>query len=184
MTDASTGTRTKPVQRLFFALWPDESVRSALVELQRERVEDGCFTRAGNVHMTLAFLCNVTAEAEARLCEEASEIDFAPFEVTLDVLDYFAQPQIVWAGCSEVPAALDELQDSVCDIVRRCLPGWDSREFTPHVSLSRKASYHAPALFEPILWKVGNFCLVHSQQGAAGSHYEIVSTFPALAHSG
>lgn len=175
--DASN--ETEPTQRLFFALWPDEPLRERLVRLQLERVEDGRFVRPRNLHMTLAFLGEVTAQAETCLCARAAEVEFEPFELSLDLLDYFSRPQIVWVGCSKVPAALDDLQESLCAAVRECLPNWQCGDFTPHVTLSRNASYHAPALLEPLRWTVDKICLVQSEPAEAGSNYEIVKVFDA-----
>src|SRR5579883_616458 len=62
-----------PTRRLFFALWPDEAMREAMVQAIREpvRASGGRPVHAGNLHVTLAFLGAVPERRLTELAEAA-----------------------------------------------------------------------------------------------------------------
>jgi RNA 2',3'-cyclic 3'-phosphodiesterase len=67
-SDTRDGVRSEPTRRLFFALWPDESMQAALAAATRTVVaaSDGVAVPAQNFHFTLAFL---GAVGESRIPE-------------------------------------------------------------------------------------------------------------------
>ncbi len=129
-----------PTQRLFFALWPSEEVRSGLVEvmasLHARRAKP---VAAENLHITLLFLGSVTAQT--RICAEkiAEEIAGHSFELRLDQIGFWPKSGILWLGAREVPESLAALVRDLHLGIAGCGIDLDARPFKPHVTLMRKA---------------------------------------------
>lgn len=160
--------------RVFFALWPDESVREALGHVGRnlQRECGGRAMAAANIHATLAFIGNVPAERVSELEAIADGIAGDAFELAIDALSYWKHNRIVWAGSHAATPALAALASDF----RRALMAraWrvDERPYVLHVTLLRDAR-HGPALatLDPIAWRVSEFALVLSHNDAQGTHY-------------
>lgn len=161
-------------QRLFFALWPDDEVRSGLASLVRELAAQ-CGGRAmapDNLHATLAFLGNVPRARVAEFVALADALAASPFELALDIVDYWRHNRIVWAGAQVVPPALSDLAAAM----RRGLEAlaWpaDDRPFAAHVTLLRNARRGPAARAARLpVWRVRDFVLVESTQQAGGVRY-------------
>ena len=88
--------------RLFFALWPSDAVRAALAEWAKvlHGACGGRPTRAGNLHMTLAFL----GETRLARCDElkrvAAGVAVRRVELVVDQPGYWKHNRIAWAGAS------------------------------------------------------------------------------------
>lgn len=166
-------------QRLFFALWPEPTLRRQLIALQRQCVQFGKPVPPANLHMTLAFLGEVPDEAAACLRERAAAVRFAAFELTVDTLGYFRKPQILWAGPRQVPAALTQLQQQIVSLAQHCLPDWQPGRFTPHLTLARKSAPVVSTRLAPLRLHARCFCLVRSSPTEDGSLYEVLQSYPA-----
>lgn len=161
--------------RLFFALWPDDTVRAALAALTVELHErcGGRAMAATNLHATLAFLGNVPHERVADFVAMADALRAEPFDLPLDTLNYWRRNRIVWAGARNVPAALAALADEMKCGVQGL--GWpvDERPYAAHVTLLRDARRGPPAHEVRLpLWRVTDFVLVASTQQSGGVVYE------------
>lgn len=161
--------------RLFFALWPDDAVRTALVDwcTALERVCRGRPTRPGNLHVTLAFLGDV---AEARLAELKRVAEGVPprrCELIVDQPGYWKHNRIAWAGASELPSALVELVEALRAALRAANFRFDAKPFVAHATLLRKASPARLPALPPIVWRASGFALVRSVPGPAGSDYAL-----------
>ena len=150
------------VHKLFFALWPDEAVRQALVRLQSP--VRGRLIPQEKLHLTMAFLGQQPAEALPVLLDILHATHMPPLQLTLDCYGYFKRPRIAWAGMSAVPAGLLAAQGEL--MARLEAAGFSAAthgEFKPHITLAREAK-EAPAEFSlaPIVWKVEGIALVES----------------------
>ncbi|RPI47467.1 MAG: RNA 2',3'-cyclic phosphodiesterase [Betaproteobacteria bacterium] len=151
--------------RLFFALWPDAGVREMLArwaEACNASVR-GRATRTENLHATLAFLGEIAPQKLASLCTLGAEIQGSAFELTFDRLEYWPHNRIVYAGCSQAPAALGVLAEDLRARLGDDGYAVDSRPYVAHVTLVRDAR-RAPkgVLVEPVLWQVRDIALVES----------------------
>ena len=163
--------------RLFFALWPDDSLRAglqlrlpALVQAVRGKAQ-----RPDQWHVTLEFLGAVPAERQAAVWAAADEVSAGPFDVTFDALDHWRRPQVYCLAATRTPALLGQL---VAEL-RAAL--WahgfvpESREYRPHVTLARKVRSAAAGPLEPAIhWPADRFALVRSVTDPAGLRYEPV----------
>jgi len=164
--------------RLFFALWPDEAVRRGLERVGAElaRRAQGKAVPAGKVHMTLAFLGEVTQDRFAALADAASRVAGKPFDLVLDEVGAFRSARVAWMGSSAAPPALAALQSGLDAQLRREGFELESRPFAAHVTLVRRITRPiAREAAAPIAWRVRDLALVASDTGKGT--YEVVKTW-------
>lgn len=87
--------------RLFYALWPDDATRDALVGLQK--IVRGRTTEKQNLHLTLAFLGQQRAETVPTLREILLELPRQDMALVLDRFGYFSRQKIAWIAMTVVP---------------------------------------------------------------------------------
>jgi 2'-5' RNA ligase len=161
--------------RLFYALWPDDATRAALLALQAQ-ASGGKPVPAANLHLTLAFLGQQASSAVPAL--HALSARWADFEceLQLDTLGYFQRPKIAWVGMQDVPPALIALQKEVLAAVEEegmVLPG--ARDsFVPHVSLMRDAVAPLACEITPVSWRARGVVLVESVPLPGGAQYRVL----------
>ena len=170
--------------RLFFALWPEASVRQGLASVAgiAHVTCGGRLMQARNLHLTLAFLGDTENHWRARAIDAARRVKMDPFELVIDRSGYFRQGRnrgVVWAGCELIPPLARLSHD-----LRQALVGagvrFDSKAFVPHVTLLRDVLRDAnrpsvPLAFEPLRWVAESFVLVASGHDAGGVRYEVVA---------
>jgi RNA 2',3'-cyclic 3'-phosphodiesterase len=167
-------------RRLFFALWPDESMQKDLAHAARKVVKaaGGKPVPVENFHLTLAFLGSVPesslealraiAERVADACDPQRET----FEVTLDRIDYWPKSQIVCATATRRPQAAEDLAQV---LKRELVAGGfapDLKPFRAHVTLVRKVARVTHELDMPnVSWTFRGFSLMESRTDPSGSLY-------------
>lgn len=185
---AAAGPATR---RLFFALWPDEEQRTALVQATRKAVR-ACGGRpvpAANLHVTLCFLGSVPAVRAAELGAIARCLvskwapAAAPATLAFERLEHWVRPQLL---CALAAAALPSAADPTApDLARalgeRCAAAGfspDLKPFRAHVTLARKVLKAQPdERIGPVRWEFDTFALVESRTLAAGPLYSVVESY-------
>ena len=161
--------------RLFFALWPDEALRSVLALRLPPLLEgvQGKAQRPDQWHVTLEFLGAVPADRQAAVREAADRVEGATFRVVFDLLDHWRRPQVYCLSASSTPPSLARLVAAMRAALQAEGFVPESREYRPHVTLARKVRA-APTgrLDEPLEWSANRFALVRSVTDPAGSRYE------------
>lgn len=170
-----------PKQRLFFALWPDDAVRSELARLASGGPRGaGRLVPAENLHLTLAFLGHLDAGTRACVEAAADGISAGPFELVFTRLGCWPRPRVLWAGTQDTPAALVELVYALRRGMTGCGLRAETRPYRAHVTLARKtrvpADFHAAC--EPVRWRADAFDLVESKTLSAGAHYRRLRRWP------
>jgi 2'-5' RNA ligase len=168
-------------RRLFFALWPPAAVQRQLADqARRATAGKGRVPPPSNIHLTLAFAGAVDAPTEACLWQRAEAVTVPPFRLALDHRGYWARKRLLWVGPSDPPEALLALGRQLRQALPDCGLAAPHRDFTPHVTLARKAprprTAGPPA--EPPAWRVASFALVASQRRAHGAEYSQVGVWP------
>lgn len=153
-------------RRLFFALWPDEAERDALLLASRsvrEAVGGRAVPRA-NLHLTLRFLGEVTAGEELAHRAWADSVSGGPVSLNFDRLEWWAGPRVLVA----VPSVVDVALEGFCR---------DIKPFRAHVTLAREVRDPLAASWpmSPVAWRCKRFVLVESRRGAP---YSIVGEWP------
>lgn len=161
--------------RLFYALWPDDATRTALMRLQTGL--PGRKIPYDDLHVTLAFLGAQSVTTLTLLKEILDGLQTSAPMLTLDRVSYFKKNRIVWAGMHAVPHALLMLQrDLVSELEEKRVSFDRQLDFTPHVTLARDALAPSDAAFTPIVWQADEMALVESVTGAEGAHYRVLAS--------
>lgn len=181
--------------RLFFALWPDEAVRTRLAE-EAGRLHEGLagrITRTETVHLTLVFIGDLARDRIPGLIERLDAVDAAAFTIDFDRADCWEHNRIAFLTASRPPDALyglvAQLEQALADLA---IP-FDRRPYKPHITLLRKARCpnRNPAAgrvsespewgdFEPITWSAEGFVLVESVSTPEGIRYDVLRSFPPI----
>jgi len=172
----SIATATSERARLFFALWPDDSVRSALAALARDAQAE-CGGRAiarENLHLTLFFVGPFDRARIAALERAAGSLRTTTFELVLDRLGYWPHNRIVWTGATQCPAVLAALAtDLRAALAHEGIAG-ETRPYVPHLTLVRNAERKPAARRLPAChWAASELALVESVPVSGGVRYDV-----------
>jgi len=163
-------------RRLFFALWPGEGVRARLADWSRElhALCGGRAPPAQDLHLTLAFLGQVSARNVGQVERAAQEVSPQAATLVLDRPGFWKHNRIAWAGTSSAPAELDSVARGLREALARFRIAFDPKPFVPHVTLLREAREprSLPAL-EAIRWDLDGFVLA-GPSARGGGRYEII----------
>ncbi len=168
--------------RLFFALWPDDETRQALVRLSQSIAAKGFkWVQPHNLHVTVVFLGQVNKDVESLIKQSVAGIAVRAFELTFDNLNYWSRPGILCLTCRQAPpndavllaAALTE---AAANFGLRA----DTLPYTPHITLARHARHLPDVKFEPVIWRAEAFCLVESCSEPGGVCYKVKQQWPLL----
>ncbi|MEM9011550.1 MAG: RNA 2',3'-cyclic phosphodiesterase [Pseudomonadota bacterium] len=174
--------------RLFVALTLPWEVEDALSHLQAS-LPAGHPVPAENLHLTLAFLGELTSREAEDVHDQLAGIRAAPVALTLAGVDRFgdARARSVHAGV-EGNAALSHLQEKVARAARMAGVDLARRRFKPHVTIARLSgkrveprldrwvAEHGLFRFGPF-W-VEDFALMRSDLGGGGPVYSDLATYP------
>jgi 2'-5' RNA ligase len=161
--------------RLFFALWPDDETRTALMQLQAPL--QGRRIAYDNLHLTLAFLGQQPASVLPDLKQILTHLPPSPSTLTLDRIGYFNRNRIAWAGMHDVPDTLLKLQQELADALVRHGIAFDNQHgFKPHVTLARDATLPPDIIFTPVVWRASQVALVQSATRAGGASYRVLAS--------
>lgn len=159
--------------RMFYALWPDEQTRTRLKQLQESVI--GRRVSPENLHLTLAFLGNQAKSLMPTLAKLIDNLPGQGFTLSLDRYGYFSKPRTAWAGPSEMPAPLLELQQSLMHELNAAqVPVKPEGKFRPHVTLARDANSVNEPFAPMVSWKVSKIMLIQSVQVRGGVIYSPV----------
>jgi 2'-5' RNA ligase len=166
--------------RLFFALEPDDGVRSAVGRVQHALRLDARPVPAANFHVTLAFLGMQNSAVIPVVCDVASRLAFPPCEVTLGSLGCFKRAGVLWLGASEVPGALQRFQQDLVDSLLEAAVGYDRKPWKFHLTLYRKMRKPAPTI-KPVAirWPLNSFSLIESISVRSGVEYHRIGHWKA-----
>ena len=124
--------------RLFIGLEIPELLKSQLL-WPRSGVEGARWQRDDQLHLTLAFVGDVSRGIAHDVDSELSRLTVTPFELELSGVGFFgkpAQPKALWAGVRD-PAPIRHLHEKVSFAMERIGVDVDQRRFLPHVTLAR-----------------------------------------------
>lgn len=140
--------------RTFLAVPLPAEIRDKLTSLQRQLAQGTSkitWTQPENLHVTLIFLGDVSAEEVPAICKAAQEASSSirPFEARVRGVGSFPdlrRPRILWAGISEGTDPLRELFDLISLQLEPIGFRREERIYTPHVTIGRvRQSQHGLA---------------------------------------
>ena len=129
-------------QRLFFAIDLPAEIREQIIHWRATHFppEAGRPVAADNLHLTLAFLGEVSAEKEKALSLLAGRIRQPGFTLTLDDAGQWLRSRVVWLGMRQPPRGLIQLANMLRSQAARSGCFQSNRPFHPHITLLRDAS--------------------------------------------
>jgi len=167
-----------PALRLFFALWPDEAARAALLRLQRRLGQPpGARPVAPeNLHLTMAFLGMQPATLLPEIAAILDRVTVPELTLVVDRYGSFSRARIAWAGIVRPPPALAALHEELMGALRECGIGHDKASaFRPHISLLRNAVCEGGPVDEPFGWHAPPLALVQSTTMPSGPVYKVLA---------
>ena len=179
MSDAPDSPAERPERhRAFFALWPDDAARAAIVRATRDavRLSGGRPIAKERLHVTVAFLGEITP-AGLEAARSAPPIPVGEFELTLDAVGVWPESRILWLAPSAPPEALFELEGGLWDALATRGFRAEERVYRPHVTLVRRAKPIETAV-EPVRFAVRDLALVESFPEGRSVHYEVLQRWP------
>jgi len=170
------------IKRLFFALWPDESIRAQLLSVGTPlHIVGGRWVADNNLHLTLVFLGNVDARRQDCARQAASGIKGQRFDLVFDMLGYWRHSNTLWLGPSRTPTELLFLIDTLHANLVPCGFTPEAHAYRPHITLARKLHKNlAGTTIAPIHWPIDRFVLVASSQEQGGVRYEILKSWDLI----
>ena len=169
--------------RVFFALLPDDGVRSAAgraaARLLSALQPGGKPIPAVQYHVTLRFLgedSSLNHSLVERAMAAAARIDAVPFDLILDTAFSFPGARPPWVlGCRRPPESLRELWQALGSaLAGEGVPVDPEGTFVPHLTVLRHAEHPLPACaIETIQWRVRDIALMHSQPGGERRYVEL-----------
>jgi len=185
----------RSTRRLFFALWPDEATRAALVHATRKAVRScgGRPVAAHNLHATLLFLGSVAesrvsevraiaARAAASMAEQGT-VDSSSPGFVFDQVAFWKKAHVLVAMPSVAGGTGDVVAGALVEVLQRETnnAGFapDPKPFRPHVTLARKVAFLKTTLtMQPVPWSFADFALVESRTNAEGPVYTVLEAYP------
>nr|WP_318382917.1 RNA 2',3'-cyclic phosphodiesterase [uncultured Enterobacter sp.] len=154
-------------KRLFFALELPATLQQEIIAWRAAQFapDAGRPIAAANLHLTLAFLGDVSPEKQRALCELAGRIRQPGFTLTLDDAGQWLRSRVVWLGTRQPPRGLLQLASMLRAQAARSGCYQSPQPFHPHITLLRDAS-HAVKIPPPgFRWScdVNAFTLFESQ---------------------
>ncbi|MEX2148956.1 MAG: RNA 2',3'-cyclic phosphodiesterase [Steroidobacteraceae bacterium] len=174
--------------RLFFALWPSEDQRAALVALTGPAIAPvaGKPVQPANLHVTLAFLGLVPGRTFVHLVEIGGRSAGEAVDLAFQRLEYWHKPRVVVAVPGRVPSAGRRLVDRLWTELEALGYERERRPWQPHLTLVRHVRQPPSPGFGPTLpakaaaaaafgW---GLALVESSTHPEGARYRPLANWP------
>lgn len=184
------------VVRAFVAIELPLSVREALmvcIDQLRKTGAHVSWTPPDNLHITLAFLGDIGADAVARVAGLQDELSAneEPFELECAGLGTFGSarsPRIIWAGVCDSMERLGPLQKRLAERLKEAGFHLEDRPFHAHVTLGRVRSQRGARDLTSALasdkkaqfgrFRVGRLLLMRSHLEPHGARYTLLHASP------
>lgn len=183
----STGS---PRLRLFYALWPSESQRQALLALMADALEsiEGMTVQPSNLHVTLAFLGDTRGSRFPDLVKLGGQVDRPGVTLGFNRLVYWPKPRVVVALPARSPQAGQQLVDALWAGLEPLGFRREARPWQPHLTVVRHVRRPPAPSFGPELpaktaaiaaagW---GLALVESTTHPEGARYRPVAEWPLI----
>ncbi|HEY5716767.1 MAG TPA: RNA 2',3'-cyclic phosphodiesterase, partial [Psychromonas sp.] len=113
------------------------------------------------------------------LCQQAAEVEAAPFQLEIDQLTFKPRSHILWLGAQQHPEQLEQLVLQLQAMAERLGLVYDKRIYQPHITLLRRAKKPAGLELTPkFQFQFDDFVLFESVQEALGVSYIELASWP------
>lgn len=169
--------------RLFFALDLTPQDKAEIHQLQRSITPTlPKPTAPENLHLTLAFLGNISEQTIDKLCATAEQlaknlITHSPYQLTGSHLGVFEKANVLFIGLTETPNWLDSLASALEHAAKTMNIRMENRAYHPHITLSRKVKQLPDPIHFKLSLSITSFSLYLSESTAHGVVYTPLKTF-------
>lgn len=166
-------------KRLFFGLELPDKCKQAIVEWRAETfpADAGRPVGTDSLHLTLAFLGDISAAKQQALMQLAGRIQQPAFTLTLDDAGHWPRSGVVWLGPRQASRGLLQLAGLLRSQAARSGCTQTTQPFHPHVTLLRNAT--PPVSLPPrnFHWSlpVERFVLFQSQFSRGRTRYHEIA---------
>jgi len=175
-------------RRLFFALALPEAVSQQITQWRAEQFpeETGRPVAAGNLHLTLAFLGDVSAEKQRALLSAAIRLQQKSFNFSLDDCGHWPGSGVVWLGMRRAPRGLVQLAQWLRSRAARSGCYQSPLPYHPHITLFRQATQAVALPPGTPGWRVeiDSFGLYASIYQHGRTLYELLENWPLAPREG
>ena len=164
--DAGQGTSAGSHRRYFIALWPPKAVAEEIQEAAVPFIAryGGRAIAAADLHLTLAFLGDLSPAQISAATDALQQTTSRPFELCLSRLACFRRARVLWIGPERPPDELTGLHRVLWRHLEAAGFVPEPRVFRAHVTLARKVgSMHAQLLESSITWDATTLALAASR---------------------
>ena len=150
---------------LFFALWPDNRQRDRMRDFISPvaKLIEGRATDRREWHITLAYIGDLDERFIAELQESASAIQFEPFRLRLDRLEFWPRPKIAALVPPRIPPEHEKLVETLRGIIIAAGLEPAVRVYRPHITVVRNArTFETQRLAQSATTEWSSFELIES----------------------
>lgn len=162
-------------RRLFFALELPGDIQQQIIQWRAASfpADVGRPVAAANLHLTLAFLGDVSADKQQALAALAGRIRQSGFTLTLDDAGQWLRSQVLWLGTRQPPRGLLQLANMLRAQAARSGCYQSPQPFHPHITLLRNAAHAVPIPPPGFSWRVpiNEFALYASEFSRGRTRY-------------
>ncbi|EPK7361226.1 RNA 2',3'-cyclic phosphodiesterase [Kluyvera ascorbata] len=162
-------------KRLFFAIEIPAKIQKQLVQWRADNfpADAGVPVAAANMHITLAFLGEVSAEKQRALSAMAGRIYQPGFTLHLDDAGQWLRSRVVWLGTRQPPRGLLQLANMLRAQAARSGCYQSPQPFHPHLTLLRNAGQAVSIPAPGFHWDfpVTEFVLYESRYAGGRTRY-------------
>ncbi|MTD27319.1 RNA 2',3'-cyclic phosphodiesterase [Erwinia sorbitola] len=166
-------------KRLFFGLELPDQCKHEIIQWRAETfpAEAGHPVGADSLHLTLAFLGDISEAKQQALMQLAGRIQQPGFTLTLDDAGHWPRSGVVWLGPRQAPRGLLQLADLLRSQAARSGCFQSPLPFHPHVTLLRNAALSVSLPPRNFHWSlpVERFVLFHSQFERGRTRYQEIA---------
>lgn len=169
-------------KRLFFALELPDEVQQQIVHWRAAcfLADAGRPVAADNLHLTLAFLGEISAEKQRALAAMAGRIRQPGFTLTLDDAGQWLRSRVVWLGIRQPPRGVLQLANMLRAQAARSGCYQSPQPFHPHITLLRDVRHAVPIPPPGFNWSfaVNEFVLYESGFSRGRTRYNVLERYP------
>jgi len=173
-------------RRLFFALTLPPELQQQIIDWRSAHFtgEAGRPIAAANLHLTLAFLGEVSPDKQQALSRLAGRIQQAPFSLSIDDAGQWLRSGIIWLGARQPPRGLLQLASLLRSQAARNGCYQSPLPFHPHITLYRQAVHAVPLPPPGFNWTIDirHFSLFSSTFKQGKTQYRQLEQWPLIAH--
>lgn len=143
-------------KRVFFAIEIPTKIQRQIVRWRADNFPDdaGRPVAAANMHITLAFLGEISAEKQAALATMAGRIRQPGFTLRLDDAGQWLRSRVVWLGIRQPPRGLLQLANLLRAQAARSGCYQSPQPFHPHLTLLRNTAHAVPIPAPGFSWEI------------------------------